>query len=123
MATKTDADAPVSALRFSVTRLRDLAFAISEAELTGRAYPAEWNIAQVLSHLGSGAVIMQRRLEDTIAGQATPDDFAPGVWNTWNAKAPAEQRDDALAADTACSPASRRSLPASGRLLPSAWGR
>ena len=55
----------------------------------------------MLSHLGSGAVIMQRRLEDTLAGQATPDDYAPGVWDTWNAKTPVEQRDDALAADTA----------------------
>ena len=51
----------------------------------------------MLSHLGSGAVIMQRRLEDTLAGQAMPDDYAPGVWDTWNAKTPVEQRDDALA--------------------------
>jgi uncharacterized protein (TIGR03083 family) len=101
MATTTDADAYVGALRSSVTRLRDLASEISEAELTSRGYPAEWSIAQVLSHLGSGAVIMQRGLEDTLAGQATPDDYAPGVWHAWNAKAPAAQRDDALAADTA----------------------
>ena len=101
MATRTDADATVGALRSSVTRLRDLVTPMSDADLTRGAYPAEWSIAQVLSHLGSGAVIMQRRLEDTLAGQATPDDHAPGVWNTWNAKAPAAQRDDALAADTA----------------------
>ena len=101
MATRTDADACVHALRSSVTRLRDLAAAISETDLTGRAYPAEWSIAQVLSHLGSGAVIMQRRLEDTLAGQPTPEDYAPAVWDTWNAKTPAAQRDDALAADTA----------------------
>jgi uncharacterized protein (TIGR03083 family) len=72
---------------------------LTEQQLTGRAYPAEWTVAQVLSHLGSGAVIMQRRLEDTFAGQDTPDDFAPGVWDTWNAKSPADQRDAALAAD------------------------
>ena len=101
MATRTDADAHVDALRSSVTRLRDLVTPMSDADLTRGAYPAEWSIAQVLSHLGSGAVIMQRGLEDTIAGQATPDDFAPGVWNTWNAKAPSAQRDDALTADTA----------------------
>jgi len=101
MATRTDADATVGALRSSVTRLRDLVTPMSDADLTSGAYPAEWSIAQVLSHLGSGAAIMQRRLEDTLAGQATPDDYAPGVWNTWNAKAPAAQRDDALAADTA----------------------
>jgi uncharacterized protein (TIGR03083 family) len=93
--------AHVDALRFSVERLRDLAAPMSEEELTAGAYPAEWTVAQVLSHLGSGAVIMQRRLEDTLAGQDTPDDFAPGVWSSWNAKGPVAQRDDALAADAA----------------------
>jgi uncharacterized protein (TIGR03083 family) len=93
--------AHVDALRSSVERLRDLAAPMSEEELTAGAYPAEWTIAQVLSHLGSGAVIMQRRLEDALAGQDTPDDFARGVWDTWNAKGPLAQRDDALAADAA----------------------
>jgi hypothetical protein len=95
------AEAHVEALRASVGRLREVASAVSEADLIGRAYPAEWSIADVLSHLGSGAVIMRRRLEDALAGAATPDDFAPGVWDTWNAKSPVVQRDDALAADAA----------------------
>jgi uncharacterized protein (TIGR03083 family) len=93
--------AHVEALRSSVERLRGLAAPMGEEELTAGAYPTEWTVAQVLSHLGSGAVIMQRRLEDALAGEDTPDDFAPGVWNTWNAKSPAGQRDDALAADAA----------------------
>jgi hypothetical protein len=80
--------AHVDALRSSVDRLHDLAEAMSEEELTAGAYPAEWTVAQVLSHLGSGAVIMQRRLEDALAGQETTDDFAPGVWDTWNARGP-----------------------------------
>lgn len=93
--------AHLDALRASVERLRDLAARLTEQQLTGRAYPSEWTVAQVLSHLGSGAVITQRRLEDAVAGQDTPDDFAPGVWDTWNAKSPVAQRDDALAADAA----------------------
>jgi len=95
------ADAHLTALRSSVARLHDLAAGLDEEELTGRAYPSEWSIADVLSHLGSGAVITRRRLDDTIAGQETPEDFAPGVWNDWNAKPPVAQRDDALAADAA----------------------
>jgi uncharacterized protein (TIGR03083 family) len=91
----------IDALRSSVGRLEKLAAPLTEQQLTGRAYPAEWTVAQVLSHLGSGAVIMQRRLEDTLVGQDTPDDFAPGVWDTWNAKSPVAQRDGALAADAA----------------------
>jgi uncharacterized protein (TIGR03083 family) len=93
--------AHIDALRSSVERLRSLAASMSEEELTAGAYPTEWTVAQALSHLGSGAVFMQRRLEDALAGQDTPHDFAPGVWNTWNAKGPVEQRDDALAADAA----------------------
>jgi uncharacterized protein (TIGR03083 family) len=94
------ADQHVEALRASVSRLRELVIGMSEAELTRPAYPTEWSIADVLSHLGSGAVITTRRLDDTVTGVDTPDDFAPGVWDAWNAKTPAAQRDDALAADT-----------------------
>jgi len=95
------ADAQVAALRSSVARLREVVSRLEDADLTRRAYPTEWTIADVLSHLGSGAIITQRRLEDVLAGVATPDDFAPGVWDEWNAKTPVAQRDDALAADAA----------------------
>lgn len=91
----------LDALRSSVARLQRLTAALSETELTRGAYPTEWRIADVLSHLGSGAVITRRRLGDALAGTDTPEDFAPGVWDEWNAKAPVAQRDDALAADAA----------------------
>ncbi|MBK6856548.1 MAG: maleylpyruvate isomerase family mycothiol-dependent enzyme [Microthrixaceae bacterium] len=93
------ADAHLTALRSSVARLHDLAAGLDEEELTGRAYPSEWSVADVLSHLGSGAVITRRRLDDTLTGSETPDDFAPVVWDEWNAKPPLAQRNDALAAD------------------------
>src|SRR3954451_12597402 len=83
----------------SVSRLRAIAQALPAADLDAPAYPSEWSVADVLSHIGSGAVIMQRRLDDTRAERPTPDDFARGVWDTWNAKAPTAQRDDALEAD------------------------
>src|SRR3954471_24207985 len=70
--------AHIDALRTSVNRLHDLAAPLTEQQLTVGAYPTEWTIAQVLSHLGSAAMITQRRLQDTLAGQDTPDDFAPG---------------------------------------------
>ena len=99
MTLKPPGDAHLDALRLSAGRLRDIASGLNQTELTGRAYPADWTLAQVLSHLGSAAVIMQRRLDDALADDTTPDDFAPGVWNVWNAKTPAQQRDDGLAAD------------------------
>jgi uncharacterized protein (TIGR03083 family) len=106
-AASSNAPAPIAgqvhiqALRSSVERLQALATALTEDQLTGRAYPTDWTAAQVLSHFGSGAVIMARQLEDALAGHATRGDFAPSVWDTWNAKSPAAQRDDALAADAA----------------------
>jgi len=93
------ADDHIEALRASIGRLHDLVIGMSEAELTRPAYPTEWTIADVVSHLGSGAVITRRRLNDTVAGVDTPEGFAQGVWDSWNAKEPVAQRDDALAAD------------------------
>jgi uncharacterized protein (TIGR03083 family) len=95
------AEAHIDGLRSSVARLAEVASAVPDDELTRPAYPSEWSVADVLSHLGSGAVIMRRRLEDALSGAATPDEFASGVWDSWNTKAPSAQRDDALAADAA----------------------
>ena len=92
---------PLGALRTSVGHLHELCEDLSDDELERQSYDSEWSIAQVLSHLGSGAVILRRRLEDIRAGRATPDEFAPSVWDDWNAKAPRAQADDALVADEA----------------------
>src|SRR3954452_14589232 len=95
------ADTHIEALRASVARLHALTLGMTEGDLTRQAYPAEWTIADVLSHLGSGAVIHQRRLHDIVAGHDTPDDFSASVWDEWNAKSTSAKRDDALAADAA----------------------
>ncbi len=94
-------EATLIALRASVERLRATAAALDDAQLVGASYCSEWTIADVLSHLGSGAVITQRRLQDRRAGRDTPDDFAPSVWDEWNAKSPRAQTDEALVADRA----------------------
>jgi uncharacterized protein (TIGR03083 family) len=92
-------DTRLEGLRFSVARLRTLVGPLEDTQLVAPAYPTEWTIADVLSHIGSGAVIMQRRLDDGLLGQPTPDDFAPAVWGTWNAKSPRSKADHALVAD------------------------
>ncbi len=68
-------------------------------QLDAPSYCRDWTIAGVLSHLGSAAVIMQRNLEDALAGRSAPEDFAPSVWDQWNAKSSPSKVDDALAAD------------------------
>jgi uncharacterized protein (TIGR03083 family) len=91
----------LEALRASVARLRRIVEPLDDAQLEVQAYPTDWRIAGVLSHIGSGAVIMKRRVTDGLAGDTLPDDFAPAVWDEWNAKSPRQQADDALAADQA----------------------
>jgi uncharacterized protein (TIGR03083 family) len=91
---------PLPVLRASVDRLADLVSSMDESMLQSPAYPTEWTIADVLSHLGSGAVISQRRTTDALAGRTVPDEFPPSVWDTWNAKSPTEKAADALVADS-----------------------
>ena len=85
----------------SVGRLHQLCRGLDDAELEAQSYCREWSIADVLSHLGSAAVIMRRRLEDALAGRVTPDDFPPAVWDEWNVKPARAKADDALVADEA----------------------
>ncbi len=116
------ADPRVEALHSSVSRLHHLAAPMSEDQLTLPAYPSEWSIADVLSHIGSGAAIMHRRLDDTLAGRDTPDDFAPGVWDTWNAKTGIAKRDDALHADAALLARIQDVTPAQSKAFSMAMG-
>jgi uncharacterized protein (TIGR03083 family) len=94
-------DTPVGALRASVERLHDLASGLDDARIVSPSYCDDWSIAQVLSHLGSGAVISLRGLQDVRAGTTTPEGFNPSVWDEWNAKTPRAQADEALEADEA----------------------
>ena len=88
-------------LRTSVARLRGIVEGLAPGQLAAPAYPTEWTIADVLSHLGSGAVILQRRFDDAVAGRETPSDFAQPVWDEWNAKSAQAKTADSLAADEA----------------------
>src|SRR5262245_26062799 len=96
-----DPDALLDALRASVTRLHDLVESLSPDQYEVSAYPSEWTVADTLSHLGSGATIHHRRIADTLAGAATPDDYPQSVWDEWNAKSPKDQATDSLVADRA----------------------
>jgi uncharacterized protein (TIGR03083 family) len=82
----------------SVARLHTLVAALTPAEMRAPAYPADWMIADVLSHLGSGAVIFTLRLEAALGG---PDVNPEPVWDAWNAKDPDAQAADGLEADRA----------------------
>jgi uncharacterized protein (TIGR03083 family) len=89
----------LDALRASVARLEAITGGLSDAGLAAQAYPEQWTVADVLSHIGSSAVINLRLVDDSLAGQATPGDFAQSVWDEWNAKSPRAKAADALTAD------------------------
>jgi uncharacterized protein (TIGR03083 family) len=97
----TDQITQLEALRISVRRLRRIVEPLGDDAIVQSAYPTDWTIAQVMSHLGSGAVIFQRRLEDDLAGTTSAEEFGPRTWDEWNAKSPRAQADDGLAADAA----------------------
>jgi len=88
-------------LQTSVSDLARTVEGLQPAQLVASAYPTKWTVADVLSHLGSGAVIFRRRFEDGIAGNETPSDFAQGVWAEWDAKSAEQKAADFLVADRA----------------------
>jgi uncharacterized protein (TIGR03083 family) len=94
-------DTVLQALRNSAERLQSLVAALQPDQLKGRAYPTEWTVADVLSHLGSGAVITHRRIDDDLAGRPMPEEFPKSVWDEWNAKSPTAKVHDGLAAGLA----------------------
>jgi uncharacterized protein (TIGR03083 family) len=91
----------IAALRNSHERLAALVGAMSEEQLTGRSYCRDWSVAQVLSHLGSGAEIALLTLEAAVAGRPVDPGASAPIWDAWNAKAPRQQAADCLPADDA----------------------
>ena len=93
---------PIGALRASHENLRSVVAPLDADRLRARGYPTEWSIAQVLSHLGSGAEINLKVLDAALAAAELPgQETNQEVWDRWNAKSPDAQAADALAADAA----------------------
>ena len=89
----------LDALRASVVRLRAIVEPLTGDQLRLQSYATEWSIADVLSHLGSDAVMRRMRLDAELAKEDLRDDFAQPIWDEWNAKTPEAKAADALAAD------------------------
>jgi uncharacterized protein (TIGR03083 family) len=76
----------------SSQRLADQVEQLTPEQLRERAYPSEWTVADVLSHLGSGGTIMRLRLDGEVVDMQA-------IWDEWNAKDPGAQAEDSLLAD------------------------
>ena len=92
----------IAALRDSHDRLISILDSLSPDQLTGPSDCNDWTIAQVLSHLGSGAEIFSIFIEAGLGdGQAPGREIFPAIWDAWNAKDPVRQAEDFKGADTA----------------------
>jgi uncharacterized protein (TIGR03083 family) len=92
----------ISVLRNSHDRLDTVLNGLEPSQLTGPSYCSDWTIAQVLSHLGSGAEIFSLITEAVVNDTEPPGrEMFPSIWDAWNAKEPAQQAADYKGADEA----------------------
>ena len=90
-----DTRAPVAALRHSHERLKALVEPMDDAALRGPTYDNDWNIAQVLAHLGGQSEIFGDIVEAVLAGEEPPGpESFPPVWDDWSAKSNGDKADD-----------------------------
>lgn len=88
----TLADRTIAVLRATHDDLAALVAGLTDEQLAGPSGAAEWTVAQVLSHLGSGAEIGLATLETALAaGPAAGPGFNESVWDRWNAMSLREQ--------------------------------
>jgi uncharacterized protein (TIGR03083 family) len=85
-------DRLLAALRRCHDELAARVGGLGEADLTRQSYCTDWSVAQVLSHLGSGAEIALAQLRAARAGTMPlgPDDFR-AIWVRWDARPPRQQ--------------------------------
>lgn len=120
------ADATISALRSTHDELTAVVRDLSDEQLLAPSGASEWPVAQVLSHLGSGAEIGRATLlAATGEGEALGDGFNQSVWDRWNAMSPREQADAFVTSDAelvsayeALTPEQRSELQVSLGFLP-----
>ncbi len=77
-------DRSIAVLRTQHARLEAVVAGLSPEQLRGESGATEWSIAQVLSHLGSGAEI-------TLGTITAADQDNQSIWDRWNAASPQEQ--------------------------------
>jgi uncharacterized protein (TIGR03083 family) len=95
-------DAWLGALEGSHENLTSEVAARTPEQWRGPSYATEWSVAQVLSHLGSGAEIFLLFIEAGLERGPAPsnDAFGP-IWARWDSRSPEDQVTGALVADRA----------------------
>lgn len=82
----------IAALRKGHDELVARLAALGPDDIVQTSGSKDWTVAQVVSHLGSGAVITKATLDGAIAGTGNQGmDFNKTVWAHWDGLTPAEQ--------------------------------
>ena len=96
----SNADAIITALRSGYDSLADLVSGYSDKQLAGPTGADEWDVSQVLSHLGSGAEIAQNSLHAALERKPGPGvEFNKTVWARYDGAGRRERLDWFLAAN------------------------
>lgn len=93
-------DRVVTALRRQHDTLAAIVPTLDEEGLARRSGASEWTVAQVLSHLGSGAEITVKPIRRA-AGHEVDAEDNQAVWARWDGAAPADQAAGFLSHDAA----------------------
>ncbi|GAA3285094.1 maleylpyruvate isomerase family mycothiol-dependent enzyme [Dactylosporangium vinaceum] len=89
----TRADQAIAALRKGHDDLSALVAGLTTEQLTGPSAADEWDLSQVISHLGSGAEINLEAVQASLEGRPAPEfEFNKGVWARWDAMTPQERQ-------------------------------
>lgn len=117
-------DRTITALRSEHDTLAGLVRTLTDDQLAATSGAAEWTVAQVLSHLGSGAEIGRAPIARA-AGQTVTAEDNQTIWARWDASAPRAQAEGFLEYDSrwldtveALTPEQRSSLTVDLGFLP-----
>lgn len=92
----------LAAVQASHSRFAATLGGLTDEQVAGDSYADEWTIAQVSSHLGSGAEVFMLFLDEGLDQAHAPGmaQFGP-IWAAWDAKAPARQARESVVSDAA----------------------
>jgi uncharacterized protein (TIGR03083 family) len=90
----TRADLAIAALRKGHDDLSTLVSGLTADQLTGPSAAGEWDVSQVISHLGSGAEINLEVVRASLEGRPAPEfEFNKGIWARWDGMTPQERQE------------------------------
>jgi uncharacterized protein (TIGR03083 family) len=90
--TDSSIDGVLGLLRGAHERLASAFDELGDEGATRQSYCDDWSVAEVGSHLGSGAEIFRSYLEAGATGAPAPgNELNQPIWDAWNAKSPTEQ--------------------------------